>query len=1015
MNVMLRVGAAVCLLPAVVFGAELRRPNVLVILADDLGFSDVGCYGGEIDTPHLDSLAAGGLRFTQGYQTARCWPSRAALLTGFYPQAVNRDALPGGNGGKDGKRPAWARLLPELLALAGYRSYHSGKWHVDGDPLAQGFARSLLVDAAAQSNYFTTQAVTEDGRPVPETADSYVTTVIGDHAVRCLRDHAAAHAATPFFHYVAFTAPHFPLHAPADLIAKYHERYRAGWDAVRAARVARLAQAEIVSTPSGDMERGVGLPYPVQKMRERLGPHEIDRPIAWAELTAEQQAFQAEKMAIHAAMVEAMDRAVGRIVAELKAVGLFDDTLILFASDNGGSAEMLIRGEGHDPAAVPGSRKTFLCLGPGWSSCANAPFRRHKMWNHEGGIATPWIVHWPNGGFDASGLRRQQVHLIDVAPTVLELAGVEPAATHAGIPVPPMHGRSFVKSLREPNSPPIHDALWWCHGGHRAIREGDWKLVADRGQAWELYDLAADRCETTNVAASHPDRVCALEARWTQIADECRKLAATPGGEPRAAAPRPPNVVIMFCDDLGYGDPSCYGGKVPTPNIDRIAREGIRFTDFHVPHPVCSASRAALLTGCYSPRVSIHGALAPSNTHGIAATETTLAELLRDRGYRTACVGKWHLGHLPEFLPTRHGFDEWLGLPYSNDMWPPNGGKWPPLPLFDGEQVIDADVTAEEQATLTGRYTARAINFIERSAKAADGKPFFLYLAHTMPHVPLFVGEEFRGKAGSGVYGDVVTEIDASVGAVLDTLDRTDRAKDTLVVFTSDNGPWLLFGNHGGSAGPLREGKATVFEGGIREPCVARLPGVIPAGRVSDALLATIDILPTVAALTGDSLAHDAEGYSLVAGKRIDGHDRRGAFMATEPPAASDAVTHWYYYKTGELQAVRRGRWKLLLPHTASSMAGQEPGRDGRSGKPAALKIGRELYDLRADIAEQHDVATKHPEIVAELEQEAEKARRELGDSLTGRKGAGVRPPGGTVAATRPRRPPNVLVILSED
>ena len=940
MNSMLRLAIALLLLPAVAAAAEPRRPNVLVILADDLGFSDLGCYGGEIDTPHLDALAAGGLRFTQGYQTARCWPSRAALLTGYYPQAVNRDALPGGKDGVDGTRPAWARLLPELLAPAGYRSYHSGKWHVDGDPRGQGFAHSLLVDAAAQSNYFTTQAVTEDGRPVPETADSYVTTLIGDHAVQCLRDHAATHAGTPFFHYVAFTAPHFPLHAPAHLIAKYRERYQAGWDAVRAARIAQLAKAEIVTTPAGEMERGVGLPYAMPNLRERLGLHEIDRPEAWANLTAEQRAFQAEKMAIHAAMVEAMDREVGRIVTELKAAGLFDDTFILFASDNGASAEMLIRGEGHDPAAAPGSRKTFLCLGPGWSSCANTPFRRHKMWNHEGGIATPWIVHWPKGGFDASGLRRQPVHLIDVAPTVLELAGVEPPATHAGLPVPPMHGRSFVKPLRDPNAPPIHDALWWCHGGNRAIREGDWKLVADRGQAWELYDLAADRCETTNIAATQPDRVRALEARWTQIADECRTLAATAGDQPRAAAPRPPNVVIVFCDDLGYGDPSCYGGKVPTPNIDRIAREGIRFTDFHVPHPVCSASRAALLTGCYSPRVSIHGALAPSSTHGIASTETTLAELLRDRGYRTACVGKWHLGHLPEFLPTRHGFDEWLGLPYSNDMWPPNRGM-PPLPLFDGEEVIDHDVTADDQATLTGRYTARAVDFIERTAKAGDGKPFFLYLAHTMPHVPLFVGEEFRGKSAAGVYGDVVTEIDT--------------------------------------------------------------------------LIASIDILPTVAALTGDPLTDDAEGYSLVAGKRIDGHDRRGAFMATEPPAASDAVTHLYYYKTGELQAVRRGRWKLMLPHTAGSMAGQEPGRDGRMGKPALLKVGRELYDLEADVAEQNAVAAKHPEIVAELEQVAEKARRELGDSLTGRKGAGVRPPGGTVAATRPRRPPSVLVILSDD
>jgi arylsulfatase A-like enzyme len=463
-------------------------------------------------------------------------------------------------------------------------------------------------------------------------------------------------------------------------------------------------------------------------------------------------------------------------------------------------------------------------------------------------------------------------------------------------------------------------------------------------------------------------------------------------------------VVLVVCDDLGYGDPSCYGGAVPTPHIDRIARDGIRFTDFHVPHPVCSASRAALLTGCYAPRVSIHGALFPAATHGLAAAETTLAELLHERGYRTACVGKWHLGHRPEFLPTRHGFDEWLGLPYSNDMWPPNGDRYPPLPLFDGERVIDADVTAEDQAALTGRYAARAVDFIERAAQAEDGRPFFLYLAHTMPHVPLFSGEKFRGKSGQGIYGDVVTEIDAAVGAVLDALDRTGLANDTLVLFTSDNGPWIRFGNHGGSAGPLREGKGTVFEGGIRAPCVARLPGVIPAGSTSDALLASIDILPTVAAFTGAPLPLDPAGHCLVAGKRIDGHDRRAAFTATEAASVSDGVTHWYHYQTGELQAVRRGRWKLLLPHTADRL--QEPGHDGRPGKTVPLAVGRELYDLRSDPGERHDVAAVHPEIVAELERVAETARAEIGDTLTGREGAGVRPPGGVVAPPRPRPPP---------
>jgi arylsulfatase A len=671
-------------------------------------------------------------------------------------------------------------------------------------------------------------------------------------------------------------------------------------------------------------------------------------------------------------------------------MGALDDTLVLFLSDNGASAEIMVRGEGHDPTADPGSRKTFLCLGPGWSTVANAPFRRHKTWVHEGGIATPWIVHWPNGVAARGELRTQPVHVIDVVPTVLDVAGVPAEESPAASP---MHGRSFAASLGAASAPPAHESLWWCHDGHRAVRVGDWKLVASRGRPWELYDLAVDRCETRDQAAGQPDRVAALEWEWRRIADECRDRAAS------AAAPATrPNVVIVFCDDLGYGDPSCYGGKVPTPAIDRIAREGIRFTDFHVPHPVCSASRAALLTGCYAPRVSIHGALFPTATHGISAAETTLAELLRDRGYRTAAVGKWHLGHQPEFLPTRHGFDEWLGLPYSNDMWPTGRSVHPPLPLFDGERVIDADVTAEDQATLTARYTARAVDFIERATAAGDDRPFFLYLAHTMPHTPLFVGEAFRGKSGAGVYGDVVTEIDASVGAILAALDRTGQARDTLVIFTSDNGPWLRYGDHGGSAGPLREGKGTVFEGGIREPCVARFPGVIPAGVVSDALLATIDLLPTIATLTGDPLTQDAEGHCMVAGKRIDGRDRRAAFMAAEDPAVSQAVTHWYHYRTGELQAVRRGRWKLMLPHKALVMAGQQPGSGGTSGKPASRRVGGELYDLVEDVGERHDVAAEHPDVVADLERVAEAARAELGDTLSARRGAGVRPPGGVVS-----------------
>lgn len=512
--------------------ADAGPPNVVVILADDLGFSDLGCYGSEIDTPHLDRLAAGGLRFTQGYNTARCWPTRAALLTGYYAQAVHRDASPGIEGGNVGhNRPAWARLLPELLAQAGYRCYHSGKWHIDGDPRQQGFVHSLQVEGG-QNDYFDPEGITVDGQPINAGERFYVTTAVGDHAAECLRDHAANHGGTPFFSYVAFTSPHFPLHAPQEVVAKYKARYLAGWDAVRAARYKRLTAGDIVHASLAPLEPQVGPPYrPKPDVLARFGPGEIDRPLPWAGLTPEQREFQATKMAIHAAMVEVMDRAVGRIVAQLEAMNALDDTLLLFLSDNGASAEILIRGKGHDPALPLGAAGTFPCLGPGWSSCANTPFRRHKTWVHEGGIATPWIVHWPKGIATKDALRTQPVHVIDVVPTVLALAGVVPPAEHEGTPVPPMQGRSFAACLADPAAPPPHGTLWWCHEGNRAVRVGDWKLVAAKGDPWELYDLAGDRSETTNLAAAQPERVAALEQAWIAGNEECRRLAELDGLE----------------------------------------------------------------------------------------------------------------------------------------------------------------------------------------------------------------------------------------------------------------------------------------------------------------------------------------------------------------------------------------------------------------------------------------------------------------------------------------------------
>jgi len=1004
--------------------AAAAPPNVVVILADDMGFSDLGCYGGEIDTPHFDRLAAGGLRFTQGYNTARCWPTRGALLTGYYAQAIRRDSMPGVRGGGQGERPAWARLLPELLAPSGYRSYHSGKWHVDGEPLKEGFAHSLRIEGG-QNDYFDPVGVTVDGQPLQGSETYYLTTAVGDHAAACLREHAQQHPGAPFFSYIAFTSPHFPLQAPQALIDKYRARYEAGWDAVQQARYERLVQQGIVDAPLAPMEREVGPPYAFPEAIKKLGPGEVNRPLPWDSLTPEQQAFQTTKMAIHAAMIDAMDQAVGAVIAQLEAMDALENTLILCLSDNGASAEIMVRGKGHDQSLPAGASGTYLCLGPGWSSCANTPFRRHKTWVHEGGIATSWIAHWPASITTAGALRTQPVHVIDIVPTVLDLAGVAAPVEHAGVAVPPLQGRSFADCLASATAPPPHETLWWCHDGHRAVRQGDWKLVAAKGEPWELYHLAHNRTELHDVAAAEPDRVKTLDQAWQTIAAENLRLAnldgkldqplkerkkkqparakassekRKPSAQQSTAVGHPPNVVVIFTDDMGYADPACYGGTfTPTPAIDRLANEGIRFTNFYVSQPVCSASRASLLTGCYPNRIGIHGALGPHATHGIAASETTLAELLQARGYRTAMVGKWHLGHHPKFLPTRHGFDQYFGLPYSNDMWPfhpaAKPGTYPPLPLFENEEVIDADVSPSDQTNLTKRYTEHAVDFLKQAGLAADHKPFFLYLAHSMPHVPLFASEGFQRKTSHGLYGDVIAEIDASVNAVLNTLEETGHLDNTLVVFTSDNGPWLSYGNHAGSAGTLREGKGTTFEGGVRVPCLARLPGRIAAGQVSDEPLMTIDLMPSIARLTGKALATDRIGNCLVGGKRIDGHDRLDLFCGgRRRPGQHD--TYFFYYHQADLEAIRQGDWKLCFPHQYRTMQGQQAGQDGKPGRYKQQKIVLSLYNLADDPGEQDDVALKNPEVVARLQVAADKARGDLGDRLTKRVGSGLRQPG---------------------
>ncbi len=511
--------------------AAAKPPNIVVIVADDMGFSDLGCYGSEIHTPNLDRLASHGLRFTEFYNTARCWPSRAAVLTGYYAQQVRRDSLPGvANSGGNGTRPAWARLLPEMLRPLGYRSYHSGKWHVDGLPLANGFDHSYSLND--HDRYFNPQQHTLDDRPLPPVKPGdgyYSTTAIARHAIAMLAGHQAEHRDEPFFLYLAFTAPHFPLQALPEDIAVYRQRYLAGWDVLQQERYARMQQLGLIDCALTKPDASVWPSYNLSlaEMRNKIGPGEVGRALPWLDLTDEQRLFQPVKMAIHAAMIHRMDIEIGRVISQLEAAGELDDTVIFFVSDNGASAEQIIRGDGHDPGAPPGSAATYLGLGPAWSSASNTPLRLQKTWVHEGGISTPLIVHWPNGIAARGELRRNPGHLIDLAPTIIQLAGGQWPATVAGHPVPAPPGKSLVPVFAKDGTV-NHDSLWWYHDGNRAVRVGDWKLVADHNKPWELFDLHRDRSETHNLAAEQPARVSELEQVWTQRLDEFRALATRP-------------------------------------------------------------------------------------------------------------------------------------------------------------------------------------------------------------------------------------------------------------------------------------------------------------------------------------------------------------------------------------------------------------------------------------------------------------------------------------------------------
>lgn len=439
-----------------------------------------------------------------------------------------------------------------------------------------------------------------------------------------------------------------------------------------------------------------------------------------------------------------------------------------------------------------------------------------------------------------------------------------------------------------------------------------------------------------------------------------------------------PNIILIFMDDMGNGDLGVTGAlEYQTPAIDKMASEGIRFTNFLSAQAVCSASRAGLLTGCYPNRIGISGALFPNSKKGINPEETTLAELLKQKGYSTSIIGKWHLGDSREFLPLQHGFDEYFGIPYSNDMWPVdyNGApatdwrkdSFPPLFIMDGNEKKILVNTLDDQAQLTKLYTERAVDFIKRK----KDKPFFLYMPHSMPHVPINASAQFKGKSKQGLYGDVMMEIDWSVSEILKALKANGIEKNTLIIFTSDNGPWLNYGNHAGSTGGLREGKGNSYEGGVRVPCIMRWPGVINPGLISNSLSSTIDVYPTLADLLKIELpVKKIDGVSLLP-------------ILNGDVSAQPRKEFYYYYRTNSLEAVRMDDWKLVLPHPGRTYENFEEGMNGYPGKVDenfAVKQG--LYDLRRDPGERYDVQNQFPDIMKALQTLADKAREDLGDGL---------------------------------
>lgn len=970
---------------------DAPRPNIVVVFSDDHATRALSAYGSGLnETPGLDRLADEGARFDACIVgNPICAPSRATLLTGAHSHVngvrVNGDTF-------DSSQPTF----PKLLQGAGYTTALIGKWHLRSEPT--GFDHFEVLQG--QGQYYNPDLRHSDDPPgVLRRHEGHVTAHLFDRALTWLDE--GRDRQRPFLLMVQPKAPHRTwMPAPEHL----HD----------------LAGVELPEPPTlllGHDGFASGHATQAMTIAEHLfwqydlkldGFPALDGAPPWdprARLTpAQRRAWDAVYEPRRAAMAAADLR--GDALTRAKYQLYIKDYLNTVAGVDAGVARLLQgldeRGLARDTLVVYASDQGFFLGEHGFYD---------KRWMYEPSARAPLLVRWP-GVVEPGTVVEELVQNTDFAPTFCELAGVDSPAR--------MQGRSLVPLLRGERPDAWRTAAYTRYhefpGAHdvprfAGVRTARHKLIwYEELDEWELFDLVADPDETTNLwsdpaHAALADRMtfALLEAKlaardtegpqphlvrrapWQDPAEDCPpELRVTPDEAQTLVAParnaalageRPPNVVLILCDDLGWYDLGVQGGEhVRTPHLDRMAAEGLRLTNFHAAQAVCSASRAAYLTGCYPTRLGIRGALAPGNVVGLHDDETTLGELLQSQGYATALFGKWHLGWQPMFNPTRHGFDRYVGIPYSNDMSPdvrnnprPHARNWPPLPLFEDEHVVELE---PDQALFTRRFTDESLDFIRDHAH----ERFAVVLTHPMPHVPLYVSEEFQDFTGLGLYADVLAEIDHGVGRIRALLDELHLAEDTLVMFTSDNGPWRVFGDHAGQVGPLRGSKGNSFEGGIRVPFVAAWPGTIPAGATSDELLMSIDILPTLARLAGAELPE----------REIDGRDASELLLGA-PDAGSPQDAYGVWYAGDQLQAVLSGAHKLILEHTYRHPG--EPANGGVPGNYTWPHTPTELYDLAAEIGERTDVSASQPEARARLDAHVADFRARLGDKTTGSEG----------------------------